>query len=140
MESRWKFPFRGETYRASELIISSDLKVALISVIAHLHNACINWNCYNTISDPSKCAVLSVVTFMKGTLQLTFFIDLYLHMNLMSWIRIIFQEETSNYAEEKLEEKFQVGLEEKLSGKVMLHVCLYWLFQAEMEQHLLEYE
>lgn len=77
---------------------------------------------------------------MKATLQLTFFIDLYLHMNPMSWIHIILQEGTSNYAEEKLEEKFQVGLEEKLSGKVMLHVCLYWLFQAETERRLLEYE
>lgn len=38
MGSRWKFPCRGETYRASELIISSDLKVALISVIAHFDN------------------------------------------------------------------------------------------------------
>lgn len=133
MGSRWKFPCRGETYRASELIISSDLKVALISVIAQFDNAYVNWNCYNTISDPSKCAVLSVVTYMKATLQLTFFIDLYLHMNLMSWIHIILQEGTSNYAEEK----FQVGLEEKLSGKVMFHVCLYWLFQAETEQRLL---
>lgn len=131
MGSRWQFPCR-----ASELIIYSALKVALITVIAHFDNACINWNCYNTITDPSKCAVLSVVTFMEGTPQLTFFIDLYLHMNLMSWIRIILQEGTSNYAEEK----FQVGLEGKLSGKVMLHVCLYWPFQAEMEQLLLEYE